>query len=84
MENRKKCRVTGKVIFSTLVEARLTIVRLKWARRITDMYGKRIKHCQGKPAQKRAYYCPHCKGFHLTKWDKSNFNSYLEVLSKDL
>lgn len=76
MDNRKKCRATGKVIFPALVDARLTIIRLKWARRITDFYGKRIKHRRGKPEQKRAYYCSFCEGYHLTKWERKDFKAY--------
>ncbi|MCT1526218.1 hypothetical protein [Sphingobacterium hotanense] len=85
MDNSRKCRATGKVIFETLIEAKLTMFRLKWGfRHIKDIYGKRVKHRQGRPVQKRAYYCPHCDGFHLTKWGKSDFKTYQEIQSKGL
>ncbi|MBL1411230.1 hypothetical protein [Sphingobacterium faecale] len=38
--------------------------------------GRRVKHRQGKQAQRRIYYCKVCKGYHLTKWTKQNFNNY--------
>jgi hypothetical protein len=52
-----KCTATGKVIFSSLLEARLVMFNLKWGyRKHKDINGKRIKHRQGKPAQRRGYY----------------------------
>lgn len=33
---------------------------------ITNMHGKRVKRRIGKAEQIRAYYCQHCKGYHLT------------------
>jgi hypothetical protein len=72
-----KCTATGKVIFSSLLEARLVMFNLKWGyRKHKDINGKRIKHRQGKPAQRRGYYCIHCGGYHLTKWKANEFNSY--------
>jgi hypothetical protein len=68
-----KCTATGKVIFSSLLEARLVMFNLKWGyRKHKDINGKRIKHRQGKPAQRRGYYCIHCGGYHLTKWKAMN------------
>ena len=85
MNNLKKCRATGKVIFPTLMEAKITMFRLKWGfKHIKDIYGKRIKRRQGKPEQKRAYYCPFCEGYHLTKWNKKSFKAYQEELTKYL
>jgi len=79
MGTNKKCRETGKVIFTSWIEAQLVMLDLKW----NYLYkrneeGRRIKHRQGRPIQRRAYYCTHCNGYHLTKWKKSNFNTYTE------
>jgi hypothetical protein len=72
-----KCTATGKVIFSSLLEALLVMFNLKWGyRKHKDINGKRIKHRQGKPAQRRGYFCIHCCGYHLTKWKTNEFNSY--------
>ncbi|QIH31450.1 hypothetical protein [Sphingobacterium sp. DR205] len=75
----KKCRETGKVIFASWIEARLVMLDLKWNYLFKrDRTGRRIKHRQGRPIQRRAYFCTYCRGYHLTKWEKSNFNSYTE------
>ena len=85
MTNFKKCLATGKVSFETLIEARIAMFLLKWGyKRHRDIYGKRIKHRQGKPAQKRVYYCPDCDGYHLTKWNQKNFKSYSEWQKKEI
>lgn len=76
-ERRWKCRATGKVGFSTLIEAQWVVLHFKLKSRVmskTD--GRRIKHRMGKGASKRAYYCTFCEGYHLTKWDKGHFNNY--------
>lgn len=80
-ENRprlKKCSATGKVRFPNKLEAILVIAFFRWklykARNKID--GTRVKHRAGKVAQRRAYYCRNCRGYHLTKWSKSHFNRY--------
>lgn len=79
----KKCMATGKVIFSTYVEARYVMFNLKWShKRRKDIFGKRIKRRQGKPVQKRVYSCPHCDGYHLTKWKTKDYSSYIENLDQ--
>lgn len=77
----QKCVATGKVIFSSYLEARLVMYGLKWGyKRHRDVNGKRIKHRQGKPQQKRVYFCSHCNGYHLTKWDALDFKTYSDKL----
>ncbi len=73
-----KCAATGKVIFSSMMEARCVMFNLKWAYKIRkDINGKRIKHRQGRPVQRRAYICPYCEGYHLTRWKTNEFNAYV-------
>jgi hypothetical protein len=59
-----KCDATGKVIFPSRSEARLAMLHIRMMLRNK----KRMKHRQGKAAQKRIYYCEYCRGFHLTRW----------------
>lgn len=67
---------TGKVTFKRLIEARFAILSIRWNfRNRRDELGRRIKHRQGVPAQRRAYFCEHCAGYHITKWKKSNFKA---------
>ncbi|SEK24743.1 hypothetical protein SAMN05421740_101334 [Parapedobacter koreensis] len=75
---RKKCLATGKICFASKMEARLTILRLRWGFKALHnrLDGRRIKHRQGRPQQRRAYYCPHCGGYHLTKWGERDFKRY--------
>ncbi len=73
----KKCRGTGKVSFPNKLEAHWTMLRHKWSALVRNKIdGRRVKHRQGKQAQRRVYYCKVCKGYHLTKWTKQNFNNY--------
>lgn len=75
----KKCKATGKVTFASFLEAKACMYTLKWNyHRRKDMFGKRIKHRQGKPAQRRVYSCDFCQGYHLTRWKKSHFNKYVK------
>jgi len=70
-----KYKFTGKRTFNSVQEARFILYRLRiplWNR----LTGIRIKHRQGKPAQKRVYLCPYCNGYHLTKW---SLGQYLKV-----
>lgn len=68
---KRKCSATGKVVFASHEEAKLAIFGLKWNYRMKrdPIDGKRIKHRQGRPQQRRAYYCAYCGGFHLTKME---------------
>lgn len=70
--------MTGKVRFASRVEAEVVIFSLRGVLKRKDENGKRIKHRGGKPVAKRAYYCIYCKGYHVTRWPKSNYNSYVE------
>ncbi len=80
----EKCVATGKAVFASLLEARIVMFNLKWRfKRNRDESGKRIKHRQGRPVQRRAYYCIHCEGYHLTKWKESNFISYQKKMDSD-
>ncbi len=64
----EKCTATGKVIFDSSIDAkdRIEAFRQNIKKRRN---GRRRKHRQGKAAQKRVYYCAHCKGYHLTRWE---------------
>lgn len=74
---RWKCRATGKVGFPSMIEAQGAMLQFKFKSRIRNKTdGKRIKHRMGKYACKRAYYCKLCRGYHITKWDTTNFNNY--------
>ncbi|MBE8719662.1 hypothetical protein [Sphingobacterium pedocola] len=80
----RKCRATGKVSFDTKTEARLTIIKLKWSAiiRRNKIDGSRLKHRAGKIAQSRVYFCSYCNGYHLTKWTKTNYNNYIDVIER--
>lgn len=82
MKEGDKCRMTGKVRFSTRIEAELVIIALHRMLKRKDENGKRIKHRSGKPVAKRAYFCQYCNGYHVTRWKKRDFNSYLEKRDK--
>ena len=72
-----KCRATGKVAFPSRFDAQYAMFRFKLRSRVKNVTnGKRIKHRMGKPACRRAYYCRLCKGYHITKWKKDNFERY--------
>lgn len=81
-----KCRATGKVIFPSQLEARCAMFRFKLRSRVKSVTdGRRIKHRMGKPACRRAYYCRLCKGYHITKWKRDDFERYKKmVLSWDV
>ena len=78
-----KCEATGKVKFVSETAAKENMIRFrfKWKLRLQ---GKRRKHRQGKPAQKRAYYCEDCDSYHLTSWEpfkpKERFNPIIRQL----
>jgi hypothetical protein len=77
-----KCMATTKVIFPGITEAREFIFNLKWRYKIQkDINGKRIKHRQGRPEQRWAYYYACCDGVHITRWKPSEFNNYLSYLN---
>lgn len=59
--------MTGKFIFPSAKTAKDVMLSFKSRMSVTDrINGKRVKRRIGKPDQTRAYYCPHCHGFHLT------------------
>ena len=65
----KLCNATGKVSFDSYAAAKENITLHKWlAKTRRDLNGKRIKHRQGRLQQRRIYHCPHCNGYHQTKW----------------
>jgi len=75
---RRYCEHCDKTVYETKGEAMADMEKFK---NLVGMKvnGKRIKHRIKKPEQKRAYYCPHADGFHLTKWDhweSGKFKSY--------
>lgn len=77
----KKCRATGKVSFSSFVEARLTIFKLRWNFRhpVKKNDGTRMKRLiKKKPRQQRVYYCCYCKGYHLTKYKFVKYTDFIE------
>lgn len=79
----EKCRATGKVIFASAQDARIAMFNLKWGfKKHKDLFGKRIKHRQGRPDQRRAYYCVHCDGYHLTKWKTRAFRHYRKKMNE--
>lgn len=71
MENQlttlSKCSATGKTRYYNQGVAKEAMLRLKGKKGLFDnITKKRLKRRQGKPEQCRAYYCKHCKGYHLT------------------
>ncbi|MEZ0454210.1 hypothetical protein ABTW24_21650 [Sphingobacterium thalpophilum] len=76
-----KCRATGKVAFPSLMEAKWRMFQFKVRSRIKNkLDGKRIKHRMGRYACKRAYYCPYCGGYHITKWKKADYERYKNLV----
>ncbi|MGJ1536297.1 hypothetical protein ACR784_14860 [Sphingobacterium multivorum] len=74
MGTNKKCRETVKVIFASWIEARLVMLDIKWNYLFKrDETGRRIKHRQGRPIQRRAYYCTYCRGVPPDQMGKSKF-----------
>lgn len=74
---RTKCRATGKVTFNSKAEAVFFIYWLKYRfkhrpRRADG--GHRKRRSLARPKQRRAYYCPHCEGYHLTKWTEGEYH----------
>lgn len=66
---RKKCRPTGKVRFGSAAEANFFVHWLKWRYKRWLKHGrKRRRHgsFDGRPKHRSSYYCPHCKGYHIT------------------
>ncbi|RKR84414.1 hypothetical protein BDD43_4649 [Mucilaginibacter gracilis] len=77
---KNKCEDTGKTRFDSLAEAKDIMLRFRGMWKL-HREGKRRKHRQGKPAQKRAYYCGYCGGYHLTS--KSLFGNNRNPYSHD-
>jgi len=74
--------MTGKVRFSTRIEAELVIFTLRRMLKRKDENGRRIKHRGGRPVAKRMYFCQYCNGYHVTRWNITNFNNYSEKREK--
>lgn len=73
---RSKCRATGKVSFGSKAAAVFFIYWLKYRfkHRLHRADGSHIKRRnKGKPKQRRAYYCMHCGGYHITKWTEEEY-----------
>lgn len=64
----ERCEATGKAICLSPNEATERVMDFK-ERLHRLRNGRRRKHRQGRPKQKRAYRCEHCDGFHLTSWN---------------
>ncbi|WP_257669585.1 hypothetical protein [Parapedobacter tibetensis] len=60
------------------VEASVAIYRLRWGFKMSHskLDGRRIKHRQGRPKQRRTYHCQHRGGYHLTSWGHRDFKRY--------
>lgn len=81
----KVCNATGKVCFETYTAAKENITQHKlFAKTRRDLFGKRIKHRQGKPAQKRIYHCPHCNSYHQTKWVLQGYLNTYDLFKEQL
>ncbi|MFB2118722.1 hypothetical protein [Parapedobacter sp. 2B3] len=65
----ERCSATGKSIFRSLSDAMERVMDFR--KNIQQLRnGRRRKHRQGKPKQKRVYLCEHCNGYHLTSWER--------------
>ena len=82
MGNLPKCEVTGKVRFENKSDALVKIHKLR------DIYsrrtGQRCNRLRKKRREKRAYYCSHCGGWHLTSQDFSTLKSIKAAKDLDL
>jgi len=78
-----KCEATGKVRFNSEKEAKESMFRFRFTWKILRQ-GKRRKHRQGKPAQKRSYFCEHCNGYHQTSWEPFRPKEHLNPILKEL
>lgn len=62
-----KCSASNKTRYEDKGEAKDALVRLKaTGRRYDFITGKRVNRRKGKVAQSRVYWCPLCRGYHLT------------------
>lgn len=65
--NLSKCKATGKTRYPTSGDAKEAMQRLKAKKTAYNSVTlKRIKRRNGKAEQCRTYWCPMCKGHHLT------------------
>ena len=82
MGNLEKCPAEGKVRFATKKEALAKIHRTK------DIYsfrtGQRVNRLRRKRKEKRAYYCQHCEGWHLTSLDYDTLRQIRDDKKKNL
>lgn len=71
MENRNKCKGTGKTRYPDPGSAKEAMLKIKSAGRYYDyIQNKRRNRRSGKPDQCRYYYCKICQGWHLTSSEK--------------
>lgn len=70
---KNKCSATGKTIFITKEKADQALISLKSASTYNNILFKNNKKCKNKVEQKRAYFCLHCKGYHLTSQTKQDY-----------
>ena len=73
MGNLAKCEATGKVGFETKSDALVKIHKTRTI--INRKTGQRCNRLRKKRREKRAYFCCHCGGWHLTSQDYSTLKS---------
>jgi hypothetical protein len=74
-----KCTATGKTRYPTSGDAKTAIQKLKAKKTAyNNVTQKRVKRRTGKIEQCRFYYCPHCKGWHLTSKEAKLTNKGIE------
>ena len=73
MGNLARCAATGKVKFTTKSDALDKIHKTRTI--INRKTGQRCNRLRKKRKEKRAYYCSHCGGWHLTSQDYATLKS---------
>jgi hypothetical protein len=77
--NLSKCSASGKTRYPTSGDAKTAIQKLKAKKTAyNSITQKRIKRRNGKAEQCRSYYCPHCKGWHMTSNEAKLNNKGIE------
>lgn len=67
---KEKCRTTNKRRYHDRGVALNTLLNIKsTTRNYNHISGKRINRRAGKRTETRVYFCPHCKGYHITSND---------------
>lgn len=73
-----RCQATGKRRYPTPGDAKASIQTKMCANRSKG----RRKKAVGKSTLKRHYYCPHCKGFHLTSSEYGSKQNYIKKVTE--